>query len=77
MQNGVQRVKINNELQQPYGERGTLGEIKIARLRWAGHLQMRTEERIPKRVPARDKPGGRRPNKRLLEEDLRRLDVRR
>lgn len=52
-------------------EHGVLGDIKIVRVKWTGHLQSTAEGRMS---PLRERPDGRKTPEelagRILEEDL-------
>ena len=78
----LRRSRTNSELYQLYDEATLVAEVKMARLRWLGHLERMSNERGVHKV-FRQKPEGRRmpgrPRTRWLdsvEDDLRELRVR-
>jgi hypothetical protein len=79
--NGIWRIRTNKELMALYQELDIVAEIKKARLRWLGHVEMMSEDRVIKKLYM-SKPEGRRsvgrPKMRWLddmEEDLRRMRI--
>ena len=48
--NGEQRIRYNRELYKMYGSPNIITEIKIARLRWAGHIQRMNDSENVKRI---------------------------
>jgi len=73
--------RTNAEVRQLYGELDIVTEIKKGRLRWLGHVERMSEERVVKRLyqntPEESKNVGR-PRLRWMDdvrEDLRRMDV--
>jgi hypothetical protein len=75
--NGIWRIRTNKELMALYQELDIVAEIKKARLRWLGHVERMSEDRVIKKL-YKSKPEGRRsvgrPKMRWLdymEEDLR------
>jgi hypothetical protein len=79
--NGIWRIRTNKELMALYQELDTVAEIKKARLRWLGHVERMSENRVIKKLYM-SKPEGRRsvgrPKMRWLddvEEDLRMMRV--
>lgn len=79
---GIWRIRMNSELYVLYGEPTIVAEIKSSRIRWLGHLERMSEDRVARKV-WRHRPEGRRgrgrPRARWLdgvEEDLRALGVR-
>lgn len=58
-EDGVWRIRRNDELEQLYGDPGILVKIKKAWLRWAGHVQKIPDTRVAKKVFL-GRPGGRR-----------------
>ena len=44
------KVQYNKELYQLYDSPGIVTNIKLSRLRWAGHLQRREREDVTKRI---------------------------
>jgi len=53
---GRWRPRWNSELCSLYNEPNIVGDIKIRRLGWAGHIIRMEEERIPKKVFKRKLP---------------------
>ena len=49
IENGVWKIRRNDELQQLYGEHGILYEIQMTRVRWVDYQKRITDERIPKK----------------------------
>ena len=47
---GYRRSRTNEEVGQLYGEWDTVTEIKKGRLRWLGHVERLSEERVVKRL---------------------------
>ena len=81
-ENGVWRLRCNDELYALYGKPSILGEIKSSRLRWLGHVERSIESSVLHKI-YKGKPGGRRcigrPRKTWLtdvEEDLKDLGIR-
>ena len=74
---GNWRRRYNHELYQPYKEPGIVKFIKINRLRWLGHVQRMTEERLPLKLLNTNPDGNRRPErprarwKDAIESDLK------
>jgi hypothetical protein len=48
--NGIWRIRTNKELMVLYQELGTVAEIKKARLRWLGHVERMSEDRVTKKL---------------------------
>jgi hypothetical protein len=57
--NGISRIRTNKELMALYQELDIVAEIKKARLRWLGHVQRMSEDRVIKKLYM-SKPEGRR-----------------
>jgi hypothetical protein len=79
--NGIWRIRTNKELKTLYQELDGVAEIKKARLRWVGHLERMSEDRVIKKLYM-SKPEGRRsvgrPKMRWLDdvqEDLRKMII--
>jgi hypothetical protein len=79
--NGIWRIRTNKGLMALYQELDTVAEIKKARLRWLGHVETMSEDRVIKKLYM-SKPEGRRsvgrPKMRWLddvEEDLRKMRI--
>jgi hypothetical protein len=79
--NGIWRIRTNKELMTLYQELDIVAEIKEARLRWLGHVERMSEDRVIKKLYM-NKPEGRRsvgrPKMRWLddvEEDLRNMRI--
>jgi len=79
--NGIWRIRTNKELMALYQELDIVAEIKKARLRWLGHVERMSEDRVIKKLYM-SKPEGRRsvgrPKMRWLddvEEDLRKMRI--
>jgi hypothetical protein len=78
---GYWRSKTNEEVRQLYGELDIVTEIKKGRLRWLGHVERMSEERVVKRLYQNTQEGSRsvgRPRLRWMDdmrEDLRRMGV--
>jgi hypothetical protein len=78
--NGIWRIRTNKELMALYQELDIDAEIKKARLRWFGHVERMSEDRVIKKLYM-SKPEGRsvgRPKMRWLddvEEDLRKMRI--
>jgi hypothetical protein len=79
--NGIWRIRTNKELMALYQELGIVAEIKKARLRWLGHVERMSEDRVIKKLYM-SKSEGRRsvgsPKMRWLdgvEEDLRMMRI--
>jgi hypothetical protein len=77
--NGIRRIRTNKDLMALYQELDIVAEIKKARLRWLGHIERMSEDRVIKKLYM-SKPEGRRsvgrPKMRWLddvEEDLRNI----
>jgi len=47
---GYWRSRTNEEVRQLYGELGIVTKIKKGRLRWLGHVERMSEERVVKRL---------------------------
>ena len=78
---GYWRSRTNEEVRQLYGELDIVTEIKKGRLKWLGHVERMSEERIGKGL-YHNTPGGsrsvERPRLRWMDdvrEDLRRMGV--
>jgi hypothetical protein len=78
---GIWRIRINKELIALYQEVYIIAYIKKARLRWLGHAERMSGDRVIKKL-YRSKPEGRRsvgrPKMRWLddvEEDLRKMKI--
>ncbi|KAJ4439302.1 hypothetical protein ANN_07424 [Periplaneta americana] len=75
------RIRYNNELYQLYESPDIITSIKIARLRWAGHVKRMDECEIPRKVMEHGIAGGRRvgrPKLRWMDcvmDDIKRLGV--
>jgi hypothetical protein len=77
--NGIWRIRTNKELIALYQELDIVAEIKKARLRWLGHVERMSEDRVIKELYM-SKPEGSvgRPKMRWLddvEEDLRKKGI--
>jgi hypothetical protein len=78
---GNWRRKTNEEVKQLYGELDIVTEIKKGRLRWLGHVERMSEERVVKKLYQNIPEGSRnvgRPMLRWMDdvrEDLRRMGV--
>jgi hypothetical protein len=78
--NGIWRIRTNKELLVLYQELDTVAEIKKARLRWLGHVERMSKDRVIKKLYM-SKPEGRsvgRPKMQWLdavEEDLRNMRI--
>jgi hypothetical protein len=48
--NGIWRIRTNKELMALYQELGIVAEIKKARLRWLGHIERMSENRVIKKL---------------------------
>jgi hypothetical protein len=79
--NGIWRIRTNKELMTLYQELDIVTEINKARLRWMGHVERMSEDRVIKKLYM-TKPEGRRsvgrPKMRWLddvEEDLRKMRI--
>jgi hypothetical protein len=79
--NGIWRIRTKKELTALYQEVDIVAEIKKARLRWLGHVERMSEDRVIKKLYM-SKPEGRRsvgrPEMRWLddvEEDLRKMRI--
>jgi hypothetical protein len=48
--NGIWRIRTNKELMTLYQELDTVAEIKKARLRWLGHVERMSEDRVIKKT---------------------------
>ena len=82
-QDGEWRVRYNDELYHLYDDTDVIKNIKLRRLRWAGHVSRMSDVVSTKRVSLGPPPDGRRrqgrPNLRWLdgvEKDLSKLHVR-
>jgi hypothetical protein len=78
--NGIWRIRTNKELVALYQELDIVAEIKKARLRWVGHVERMSEDRVIKKLAYMSKPEGRRSVHRSkmrwlddVEEDLRKM----
>ena len=58
-ENGVWRIRYNEEVYNIYNEPNIMKTIKIGRLRWAGHVERMSDESVPKKI-LHTKPQGRR-----------------
>jgi hypothetical protein len=56
--NGIWRIRTNKELLSLYQELNIVAEIKKARLRWLGHVERMSEDKIIKKLYM-NKPEGR------------------
>jgi len=78
---GYWRSRTNEEVRQLYGEFDIVTEIKKGRLRWLGHVERMSEERVVKRLYQNTPEGSRsvgRPRLRWMDdmrEDLKRMGV--
>jgi hypothetical protein len=79
--NGIWRIKTNKELMALYQELDIVAEIKKARLRWLGHVERMSEDRVINKLYM-SKPEGRgsvgRPKMGWLDdvdEDLRKMRI--
>jgi hypothetical protein len=79
--NGIWRIRTYKELMALYQELDIVAEIKKARLRWVGHVERMSEDRVIKKLYM-SKPEGRRsvgrPKIRWLDdvgEDLRKMRI--
>jgi hypothetical protein len=79
--NGIWRIRTNKELMALYQELDIVAEIKKVRLRWLGHVERMSEDRVIKKLYV-SKPEGRRsvdrPKMRWLddmEEDIRNMTI--
>jgi len=78
---GYWRSRTNEEVRQLYGELDIVTEINKGRLRWLGHVERISEDRVVKRLYQNTPEGSRsveRPRLRWMEdvrEDLRRMCV--
>lgn len=81
-EDGVWRIRTNNELEALYGNPNIVTDIKMRRLRWLGHVQRMGEERVPKKVLYSTPEGSRsvgHPRLRWMEDveaDLRKMGIR-
>jgi hypothetical protein len=57
--NGIWRIRTNKEMMALYQELDTVAEIKTARLRWSGHVERMSEDKVIKKLYM-SKPEGRR-----------------
>jgi hypothetical protein len=48
--NGIWRIRTNKQLMALYQELDIVVEIKKARLRWFGHVEMMSEDRVIKKT---------------------------
>jgi hypothetical protein len=48
--NGIWRIRTNKELMVLYQELDMVAEIKKARLRWLGHIERMSEDRVIKKT---------------------------
>jgi hypothetical protein len=78
---GIWRIRTNKEQMALYQELDIVAEIKKARLRWLGHVERMSDDRVIKKLYM-SKPEGRRsvgrPKMRWLddvEEDLRKMRI--
>lgn len=60
LENGVWRIKHNQEIRQLFKEPDIVGEIKSRRLRWTGHVLRKEENSLAANI-LRNNPEGRRP----------------
>jgi hypothetical protein len=67
--NGIWRIRTNKELMTLYQELDIVAEIKKARLRWLGHVERTSEDRVIKTLYM-SKPEGR-----MLRQKFRRLEI--
>jgi hypothetical protein len=81
-ENGVWRIRINQEVFGLYREPDIISEVRKGRLRWLGHVERMPEERTVKKmfknIPEEKKSFGN-PRKRWLddvESDLKKMGVR-
>ena len=78
---GYRRSRTNEDVRQLYGELDIVTDIKKRRLRWLGHVERMSEERVVKRLYQNTPEGSRnvgRPRLRWMDdvrEDLRRMGV--
>jgi hypothetical protein len=79
--NGLWRIRTNKELMSLYQEFDTVADIKKARLRWLGHVERMSDDRVIKKLYMSN-PEGRRSVGRLkmrwlddVEEDLRKIRI--
>jgi hypothetical protein len=79
--NGIWRIRANKELMTLYQELDIVAETKKAKLRWVGHVERMSEDRVIKKLYM-SRPEGRRsvgrPKMRWLddvEEDLRKMRI--
>jgi hypothetical protein len=79
--NGIWRIRTNKELMALYQELDTVAEIKKVRLRWLGHVERMSEDRVIKKL-CMSKPEGSRSVGRSkmrwlddVEEDLRKMRI--
>jgi hypothetical protein len=56
--NGIWRIRTNKEVMALYQELDTVADIKKARLRWFGHVERMSEDRVIKKLYI-SKPEGR------------------
>ena len=76
------RLRYNDEIYNLYSEPNIVNIIKIARLRWIGHVMRMDEDNATRRFTLLRPDGGRRRGRPKLrwmdgiEEDLRKLGVR-
>jgi hypothetical protein len=48
--NGIWRIRTNSEVMTLYQELDTVTEIKKTRLRWMGHVERMSEDRVIKKL---------------------------
>jgi hypothetical protein len=79
--NGIRRIRTNKDLMALYQELDIVAEIKNARLKWLGHIERMSEDRVIKKLYM-SKPEGRRSVGRRkmrwlddVEEDLRKMRI--
>jgi hypothetical protein len=80
--NGIWRIRTNKDPMAMCQELDIVAEIKKARLRWLGHVERMSEDRVIKKLYNMSKPEGRssvgRPKVRWfddVEEDLRKMKI--
>ena len=80
-ENGMWRLRYNDEIYNLYSEPNIVNIIKIGRLRWIGHVMRMEEDNATRRLTLLRPDGGRRRGRPKLrwmdgvEEDLRKLGV--
>jgi hypothetical protein len=79
--NGIWSIRTNKELMALYQELDRVAEIKKVRLRWLGHVERMSDDRVIKKLYM-SKPEGRRSVGRTkmrwlddVEEDLRKMRI--